>query len=83
MHIRLANFPFEEFGIVRGEVKSVSLVPVAGNYVLEISLPNGLTTHYGKVLPFSQEMTGEAEIVTEDLRLLERIFIPIKKLLVQ
>lgn len=83
VHIRLANFPYEEFGIVRGEVKSVSLVPVAGNYVLEISLPNGLTTNYGKVLPFSQEMSGEAQIITEDLRLLERIFSPIKKLLIQ
>lgn len=83
VHIRLANFPFEEFGIVRGEVKSVSLVPVAGNYVLEISLPKGLTTNYGKVLPFSQEMTGEAQIVTEDLRLLERIVSPIKNLLIQ
>ena len=48
-----------------------------------IALPNGLTTNYGKVLPFSQEMVGEAQITTEDLRLLERIFSPIKKLLIQ
>ena len=32
-----------------------------------------MTTTYNKNLPFKQEMTGSAHIITEDRRLLERI----------
>ena len=35
-------------------------------------------TNYGKTLEFSQEMTGSAEIITEDLRLLDKFLNPIK-----
>ncbi|MNL75900.1 hypothetical protein D3C87_2017790 [compost metagenome] len=44
-----------------------------GNLLLDVSLPNGLETSYKKQIVFQQEMKGTAEIVTEDLRLLERI----------
>jgi hypothetical protein len=33
---------------------------------------------YDKTLPFSQQMTGTAEIITDDLRLLERLLNPIR-----
>jgi hypothetical protein len=36
-------------------------------------LPKGLESSYKKQIPFQQEMKGSADIVTEDLRLLERI----------
>lgn len=81
VNIYLANYPDEEFGIVRGEVKNISLVPVDDFYTVEISLPDGLLTTYKKTLPFSQEMTANVEIITEDLRLLERVFLPIKRLI--
>lgn len=56
-------------------------VPTAqAMYVIDIELPNGLRTNYGKELPLSREMKGTAEIVTEDLRLIERLLAPIKKL---
>jgi multidrug efflux pump subunit AcrA (membrane-fusion protein) len=74
VNIRLANFPDREYGILKGKVKSISLTPDKdGNLLLDISLPNGLQTSYNKKLKFQQEMPGTAEIVTEDLRLLERI----------
>ena len=39
-----------------------------------------LAKHYGKTLKFSQEMTGTAEIITDDIRLLERFFNPLKSI---
>lgn len=78
--IRFANYPDQEFGIVNGEVSSISMVPAEGNYTVEIHFPQGLTTNYGKVLPVSQEMKASAEIVTEELRLIERFFQPLKKI---
>ena len=74
VNIRLANFPEREFGVLKGKVKNISLVPdKGGNLLIDISLPENLKTNYNKTIPFQQEMKGSAGIVTEDLRLLERI----------
>ena len=79
--VRFANFPDQEFGVVSGIVSSISLVPTEDNYMVEIAFPDGLTTNYGKLLSVSYEMKATAEIVTDDLRLIERFFLPLKKIL--
>ena len=79
--IRFVNYPDQEFGIVEGIVNSISLVPTNNNYLVEITLPNGLKTNYKKTLTVTHEMKATAEIVTENLSLLERFLMPIKKIL--
>ena len=85
VNIRLVNFPENEFGILRGKVENISLVPVingdATYYTVEIVLPNGLQTTYKKELPWLPNMQGQAEVITEDISLLERFILPIKKIL--
>ena len=49
--------------------------------MIEVEFPQNLTTNYGKVLYFSQQMSGTVEIITEDLRLIERFLNPIKSLI--
>jgi len=87
VNIRLENFPDNEFGILRGVVKNISLVPSQNGqttyYTVEISLPEGLTTTYKKELPYLQNMQGQADIVTEDISLLERFILPIKKVITE
>ncbi len=87
VNIKFSNFPDNEFGIVTGIVKNISLVATeeekGKNYLIEISLPQGLLTSYRKELPFIPEMEGEAQIVTKDLSLLERFIMPIKKVLTE
>ena len=74
VNIRLANYPDREFGVIEGKLKTISLTPdKEGNLILNIELPNGLQTSYKKQINFQQEMTGTADIITEDLRLLERL----------
>ena len=74
VNIRLANYPDREFGVIEGKLKSISLTPdKEGNLLLDIELPNGLKTSYKKQINFQQEMTGTADIITGDLRLLERL----------
>ena len=81
VNIRLDNYPFEEYGILQGFVGNVSLVPDAeNNYLIEVKLPEQLVTSYSLDIDFKQEMTGTAEIVTEDLRLLERFFYQLKSI---
>jgi multidrug resistance efflux pump len=72
--IRLANYPDNEFGIIEGKIKAISLTPDKdGNLLIDVSLPNGLQTSYKKQILFQQEMIGTADIVTQDLRLIERL----------
>lgn len=74
VNIRLTNYPDREFGVIKGKVKSISLAPDReGNLLIDISLPNGIETSYEKKIVFQQEMSGTADIITEDLRLIERL----------
>jgi hypothetical protein len=41
--------------------------------LIDVILPNGLETSYKKEILFQQEMSGTADIITEDLRLIERL----------
>jgi multidrug resistance efflux pump len=81
VNIKFDNFPYLEFGMVTGTVNSISLVPTDNFYMVEVNMPLKLVTNYGKTLPFQQEMQGDAEIVTEDMRLLQRIINPIRNVL--
>lgn len=82
LNIRFNNYPDNQFGMVKGVVKSISLIPTEeGNYMVEVSFPEGLKTTYNKELPLSQEITARADIITEDTRLLEQFFLPIKQIL--
>ena len=74
VNIRLANYPDREFGMIKGSINAISLTPdKEGNFLINVSLPQGLETSYKKQINFQQEMSGTADIITEDLRLIERL----------
>jgi multidrug resistance efflux pump len=86
VRIKLNNYPYQEFGQLIGEITDISLIPTAisetqNAYFITISLPQDLITTYKKNIVFTPEMTGTAEIITEDLRLIERIFNMFRKVL--
>jgi multidrug resistance efflux pump len=81
VNIKFANYPHMEFGMVRGEVTSISLVPTKDFYTVKVKLTNGLVTNYGYDIKFQQEMPGTAEIITENMSLLKRIFNPAKSVI--
>jgi len=75
VNISLESFPEQEYGVLNGEVKNISVIPdTEGFYLIDVQLPSKLMTSYKKQIDFKQEMRGTAEIVTEDLRLIERFF---------
>jgi len=82
VNVKFDNYPYLEFGMVKVPITHISLVPVTSeketNYILEVAFPDKLVTNYGKELPFGQEMQGSAEIITDDLRLIDRFINPIK-----
>ncbi|GAK60545.1 hemolysin secretion transport system membrane protein [Candidatus Vecturithrix granuli] len=83
VQIKFSSYPYQEFGMVAGIVERISLVPADTYYVVEVGFPDGFITNYGNTLPFTQEMQGTAEIITENRRLLERFLQPIQALLAQ
>lgn len=78
VRIKFNNYPYQEYGQVYGQIKSISLLANEDTYRAEIELPQGLTTSYNKLLDFSPEMTGNAEIITENLSMMKRIFYSIR-----
>ncbi len=77
--IQLENFPNKEYGALQGTIHSISLIPdEEGLYLVNVDLPEKLITTYKKEIPFKHEMLGQAKIITEDLRLLERFFYQLK-----
>ncbi len=81
VNIRLNGYPDNEFGLLKGKVKEISLTPNnEGLYLLDVELPNKLITTFGIEIEFKQEMQGTAEIITDDLRLIERIFYQFRKI---
>lgn len=78
VNIQFDNFPHLEYGMVGGKVSNISQVPENDFYTVEVELPKGLHTYYGKDILFSQNMAGQAEILTDKKRMLERVLNPIK-----
>lgn len=75
VNIRLHNYPDQEFGVLRGIIDNISLVPdQKGFYHIDVIFPKGLVTTYNKPIAFKYEMRGRADIITDNLRLIERFF---------
>lgn len=82
--IKLDNYPYNEYGSIRGKVTSISLATnqqkfseskdKINAYLVNVSLPNGLKTNYETELNFHSEAKGTAEIITDDKRLINRFF---------
>ena len=79
--IRLDNFPYTEHGILEGTVQNIALVPQKDSYLVEIALNDALKTTYNKQITFHQELQGDADIITENRRVIARMFDKFKDLM--
>lgn len=74
--LRLDAYPYPEYGTVEGIVLSKSLTPKDNKYLVLITVPSSegkMKSSAGKLIPFAQQLQGNAEIVTQDKSFLERI----------
>lgn len=72
--IKLSAYPFQEFGMIEGRVRSVSSVPLDTAYSMEINLSNGLTTTLHKQIVAQPQLAGTAEVLTNNKSILKRLF---------
>lgn len=78
--IKFAGYPFQEFGAIRGRIATLADIPVKDSvFLAKVVLPEGLKTTYGKQLAYKNGMIASADIITEDNRLLEKLFYQLRK----
>lgn len=74
-NLSIEKYPEVEFGKLESVLTSIFAVPDADeNYLIEVKLPSKLITAYNIEIPFESDMQVTGEVITEDLRILERIF---------
>ena len=82
VRIKLDNYPSHEFGQLNGKVIEIPEIPFAtrttasdsesSHYRVLVDIDADNRTTYNKILTFKPEMPGTAEILTDELSLLER-----------
>ena len=71
--ISLDNYPPYEFGYIHGLVGKIGSIPENGYYTITFELPSGLSTNLDYDIPYSPELHGGIEIITNNQTVLERI----------
>jgi multidrug resistance efflux pump len=80
--VKLEDYPYLEYGSIRGIVNSISLTSTAvktdnsltSAYLINVTFPVGIVTNYGSTLELKADSKGTAEIITNDRKLIERLF---------
>lgn len=73
--IKFPAYPYQEFGSIRGTVTEISNVSFSEeSFQAKVVLPDGLKSNFGKQLRYKAGMAASAQIITDDTRLLEKIF---------
>ena len=87
VRLKFDHYTYQQFGSVDGILTDVSVLPEpsrteasggSSSYRVTIQLSNGLVTDYKYRLKFKPNMSGSAEIITDNLRLAERMLYSIR-----
>lgn len=78
VNISVTGYPYMEFGFLTGTVQSVSLLADEESmYTVTVRLPQDLHTSYGKPLHFRGELTGDAQVLTDERSVTARLLSPL------
>lgn len=72
--IKLKSYPFEEYGMIRGRIKYISDVPYKDSvFVSKVDFKIRNTSDLKRPIHLKQGMVADAEIITQDATILQRI----------
>lgn len=77
--LKFQAYPYEQYGSVEGKLAFISPIPTDSGYAAKIDLPQGLITNYGKEIDYRDGLTSEAQIITQNMRLLQRFYYDVYK----
>lgn len=72
--LKFQAYPFEQYGAVMGKIDYINQTPTDSGYLAKVIMPKGFVTNYNKPLQFHNSLYANAEIITENMRLLERFY---------
>lgn len=82
--IKLDSYPYQEWGSLSGKIINISGVPqlsAQGGQAMYVAYlrVDSLSSSFEKPIDFKQEMEGTAEIVVEELTVMQRIFYQLRE----
>jgi HlyD family secretion protein len=79
--LKLPSYPFQEFGAIESRLDFISNIPSDSGYLAKVILPNGLRTNYNKQVQYRDGLVALGEIITEDLKLSDRLLSQLKSVI--
>lgn len=82
VNIKLTGYSYHDYGIIRGLIFNKEETRIKNDkYILTVSFPNDLITNYNKNIQYYNNMSGIADIIISEKRIIENILSPIMKIL--
>ena len=72
--INLDEYPVNEFGFLSGKVTDIMPIAMEGTYRVNVKLNNKMVTNLGMAIPAKPNYLGNAEIISEKMSIVQRIF---------
>lgn len=79
--LKFSSYPFEQYGSLYGNINFISTIPTDSGYLSKVILTNGLITNYNRTIQYREGLVAEGEIITENMRLPERLFNSMRKII--
>ncbi|MFT4155143.1 HlyD family secretion protein [Parafilimonas sp.] len=77
--LKFQAYPYEQYGSVIGKLEFISPIPSDSGYAAKVRLPEGLRTNYGKQIEYRDGLISNAQIITQNMRLLQRFYYDIAR----
>lgn len=80
--LKVESYPSTEFGYLTGTVNYISGMPNRrDSFLLKVDLTKGLQTNYGKTILFRNNLTAQAEVITDNRKLSDRLLGQLKQII--
>ena len=80
--IKMQSYPINEFGYLTGKVEYISDMPgKKDSFSIKVNLPHGLRTNYNQTILFRNNLLANAEIITDNRRLIDRFWGQLKEVI--
>lgn len=80
-NIKINGYPYMEYGVLKAMVNTISLVPdEEDKYTAEVRFINGMKTTTAQIIDLKGELSGQADVITEDKSIGQRLISPLRYL---
>ena len=79
--LKLPSYPSEEYGALEGKLDFISHIASDSGYAAKVVFNKGLQTNYNKQVQYRDGLIAQAEIITADLKLSDRLMNSVRQFL--